>query len=70
VDCNHFRYGQCNTQVRGTTEVVCRLVICQHPASVPGMNCNATQKIDNRTCAHEADCLKGLVVQPPAEGGA
>ena len=31
IDCNHFRYGQCNTQVHGTTEVVCRLVICQHP---------------------------------------
>jgi hypothetical protein len=70
VDCNHFRYGQCNTQVRGTTEVVCRLVICQHPATVPGMNCNATLKVDNQTCGHEADCLKGLVVQPPAEGGA
>jgi hypothetical protein len=50
--------------------VVCRLVICQHPATVPGMNCNATQKVDDRTCGHEADCLKGLVVQPPAEGGA
>jgi len=70
VDCNHFRYGQCNTQVRGTTEVVCRLVICQHPATVTGLNCNATEKIDNRTCNHEADCLKGLVVQPSAEGGA
>jgi len=70
VDCNQFRYGQCNTQVAGTTEVVCRLVICQHPATVPGMNCNATQKVDDRTCGHEADCLKGLVVQPPAEGGA
>ena len=32
IDCNHFRYGQCNTQVAGTTEVVCRLVVCQHPA--------------------------------------
>jgi hypothetical protein len=70
VDCNHFRYGQCNTQILGTTEVVCRLVICQHPATVPGMNCNATLKTDNQTCAHEANCLKGLVVQPPAEGGA
>ena len=33
------------------------------------MNCNATQKVDDRTCKHEADCLKGLAVQPPAEGG-
>ena len=36
VDCNHFRYGQCNTQIHGTTEVVCRLVICQNPATVAG----------------------------------
>jgi hypothetical protein len=70
VDCNHFRYGQCNAQVGGKTEVVCRLVICRHPASVPGINCNATQKVDNRTCMHEADCLKPLAVQPPGGAGA
>ena len=34
IDCNHFRYGQCNTQVKGTTEVVSRLMICQSPATV------------------------------------
>jgi hypothetical protein len=70
VDCNHFRYGQCNTQIRGTTEVVCRLVICQHPASAAQLGCNDTLKIDDRTCAHEADCLKGLGVQQPGGGGA
>jgi hypothetical protein len=70
VDCIHFRYGQCNTQIGGTTEVVCRLVICQHPATVPGLNCNATQKVDNRTCKHEAPCLQPLAVQLPGGGGA
>ena len=70
VDCNHFRYGQCNTQIGGTTEVVCRLVICQNPASVAAMNCNGTEKVDNRTCTHEARCLKGLAGQPPQSGGA
>jgi hypothetical protein len=70
VDCNHFRYGQCNPQIPGRTEVVCRLVICRHPASVPGLNCNATQKVDNRTCKHESDCLKGLAVQLPGGAGA
>jgi hypothetical protein len=70
VDCNHFRYGQCNTQVVGTTEVVCRLVICQNPASVPGMNCNGTEMVDNKTCTHEAGCLKGLAEQLPGGGGA
>jgi hypothetical protein len=70
VDCNHFRYGQCNTQIHGTTEVVCRLVICQNPATVGGMNCNATEKVDDNTCAHEAGCLEGLAVQPVNSGGA
>ncbi len=70
VDCNHFRYGQCNTQVQGTTEVVCRLVICQSPATVPGFACNGTLMIDDNTCAHEAGCLKDLAVRLPGAEGA
>jgi hypothetical protein len=70
VDCNRFRYGQCNSQVVGTTEVVCRLVICQNPATVPGMNCNGTEMVDDNTCRHEAGCLEGLAVQLPGGGGA
>ncbi len=69
VDCNRFRYGQCNTQVHGATEVVCRLVICQHPASAQ-IGCNDTPMTDNRTCKHEASCLRGLAVQQPGGGGA
>jgi hypothetical protein len=70
VDCNHFRYGQCNTQIAGTTEVVCRLVLCRNPATVPGMNCNGTEMVDNRTCTHENSCLQGLAKQLPGGGGA
>jgi hypothetical protein len=70
VDCNHFRYGQCNTQVQGETEVVCRLVICQHPGAVPGLNCNSTEMIDDNTCSHEAGCLKGLAIPVHGGGGA
>jgi len=70
VDCNHFRYGQCNTQVQGTTEVVCRLMICQSPATVAGMNCNGTEMVDDNTCNHEDDCLEGLASQLPGGGGA
>jgi len=70
IDCNQFRYGQCNAQIQGTTEVVCRLVICQHPGQVPGLNCNSTEMVDNNTCSHEADCLKGLAVPLSGGGGA
>jgi hypothetical protein len=70
IDCNHFRYGQCNTQVAGITEVVCRVVVCQHPASVAGFNCNSTFKVDDVTCPHNAGCLKDVVEQLPGAGGA
>lgn len=70
VDCNHFRYGQCNPQVQGTTEVVCRLVVCQHPGQIPGINCNSTEMVDNNTCGHEAGCLRGLAIPAPGGGGA
>jgi hypothetical protein len=70
VDCNLFRYGQCNTDVADTTEVVCRLVICQNPASVPGLNCNGTLMVDDAVCHHEARCLKGLAIAEPGDGGA
>ncbi|MEA2390284.1 MAG: hypothetical protein QOK31_393 [Solirubrobacteraceae bacterium] len=69
VGCNHFRYGQCNAQVHGTTEVVCRLVVCKHPASIADFHCNHTYKVDNSTCGHEGSCLEPLLVQG-AGGGA
>lgn len=57
IACNVFRYGQCNTDVPGVTEVVCRVVVCEHPASIAEFNCNSTYKQDNRTCTHESPCL-------------
>jgi hypothetical protein len=70
VDCNRFRYGQCNAQIAGQTEVACRLVVCKHPADIPAFNCNRTYKQDDRTCGHEAPCLTTAVVELPAGGGA
>ena len=70
VDCNWFRYGQCNTQVEATTEVVCRLVVCQNPATVEAWGCNASVAVDDTTCDHEAGCLEGLAQQLPGGGGA
>ncbi len=57
VGCNHFRYGQCNTQIGEITDIVCRVVVCENPATIPELNCNSTYKEDNRTCGHEAPCL-------------
>jgi hypothetical protein len=54
--CNWFRYGQCNTQVLGTTEVVCRMVTCTSPATL-FVNCNGTYFQDDNTCSHEEGCL-------------
>jgi hypothetical protein len=45
------------------------LVICEHPASVADLGCNATEKVDDNTCAHEAGCLEGLAIQLPGGGG-
>lgn len=70
VDCNRFRYGQCNAQVPGTTEVVCRVVVCEHPAGIPEFNCNPTYKEDDLTCGHDRPGLTPLVVQLPGSGGA
>ena len=69
VGCNHFRYGQCNTQVAGTTEVACRVVVCQHPSSISEFNCNHTYKVENAVCGHEGGCLKPTVEQLPGAGG-
>jgi hypothetical protein len=68
--CNVFRYGQCNTQIKGTTTVVCRVVTCERPNRIPGLNCNSTLMIDDAVCGHEAGCLEPMAVQLPGGGGA
>ena len=59
VDCNHFRYGQCNTQIGGTTEVVCRLMVCQNPAQYPPLASQRTKgpktsRIPHSPCGSDA----------------
>lgn len=70
VNCNVFRYGQCNTQVPGVTEVSCRVVVCENPAGIDGFNCSASVAVDDNTCSHESTCLTPLVGQLPGAGGA
>jgi hypothetical protein len=68
--CNVFRYGQCNTHIKGTTTVVCRVVTCEKPSQIESLNCNATLMIDDAVCGHEAGCLEPMAVQLPGSGGA
>jgi hypothetical protein len=58
VCCNNFRYGQCNTQIAGVTQVVCRVVTCITPWEWDPA-CNRTVRVDNRTRSHNAACLPG-----------
>jgi hypothetical protein len=68
--CNVFRYGQCNTHIKGTTAVVCRVVTCEKPSRIPQLNCNSTLMIDDAVCGHEAGCLEPVATQLPGSGGA
>ncbi|MBV8941850.1 MAG: twin-arginine translocation signal domain-containing protein [Solirubrobacterales bacterium] len=69
IDCNVFRYGQCNTQIGGITPVYCRVVVCQNPARIDGFNCSSSVAVDDNVCSQTADCLTPLVQQVPADGG-
>lgn len=58
ICCNNFRYGQCNQQIPGITEVVCRVVICTPPWEWDD-TCTTTVRTDERTREHSASCLHG-----------
>ncbi|MGN6611836.1 MAG: LGFP repeat-containing protein [Angustibacter sp.] len=55
VCCNAFRYGQCNTHVRCSGGVACRVVSCIAPYK--WANCTTTSLTDNATAEHSAPCL-------------
>ena len=57
VCCNAFRYGQCNTQVKCSGGVSCRVVSCVPPYS--WTNCTTTSLSDDATAEHNAPCLQG-----------
>lgn len=69
VACNVFRYGQCNTQIHGTTAVVCRVVTCENPGKLD-IGCSTAVMIDDAVCGHEAGCLEPPALQLPGVGGA
>ena len=55
VCCNAFRYGQCNTHVKCSGGVHCRVVSCVPPYH--WANCTTTALRDDRTKEHSAPCL-------------
>jgi hypothetical protein len=55
VCCNAFRYGQCNTHIRCSGGVACRVVSCVAPYK--WANCTTTSLTDNATAEHSAPCL-------------
>lgn len=58
VCCNVFRYGQCNQQVPGVTEVVCRVIICTPPWEWDP-SCTTTVRTDPATRSHNSPYLPG-----------
>ena len=68
--CNVFRYGQCNTHIKGTTAVVCRVITCENPGELKGFGCSTARMVDDATCPHEAPCLEPAAAQVGASGGA
>jgi hypothetical protein len=70
VACNIFRYGQCNTQVRGITAVVCRMVLCENPSRVSKLHCSSSLAIDNAVCDQDAPCLEPRARELAGAGGA
>ncbi|HSK98390.1 MAG TPA: hypothetical protein VK891_17315, partial [Euzebyales bacterium] len=58
VCCNVFRYGQCNTQIRGVTQVVCRVITCTPPWQWDPA-CGRTVRTSDATRTHTSACLPG-----------
>ena len=50
-------------KIGGVTEVSCRVVVCQNPATIDGFNCNGSVAVDDATCSHEWNCLSPRVRQ-------
>jgi hypothetical protein len=69
VACNVFRYGQCNTQIGGVTEVVCRMIVCENPSLITALNCSSSVAVDDAVCGHDVPCLEPAAVELAGAGG-
>ncbi len=55
--------------IDGTTAVVCRLVVCENPATISELHCSAALATDNAVCGHEAPCLEPAALELVGAGG-
>jgi hypothetical protein len=55
--CTHFRYGNCNNQIRCVGPIVCRLVTCSKPWELEP-TCTTAQRTDGNTRFHHRPCLE------------
>ena len=69
VACNVFRYGQCNTEIPGVTPVVCRMVVCENPSTIPSLNCTSSLAVDDLVCDQDAPCLAPDALELAGAGG-
>lgn len=69
VNCNVFRYGQCNTHIGGVTPVVCRMITCRNPSEIEWLGCGDSLAVDDAVCGHDAPCLEPLAVELQGAGG-
>lgn len=56
--CTHFRYGQCNRDVKCLGPIICRVVTCTTPWSLEP-NCSRSSRTDEHTRHHDRPCLAG-----------
>jgi hypothetical protein len=70
VACNVFRYGQCNTEIEGTTAVVCRMVTCENPSTISELHCSASLAVDDAVCGHDVPCLEPRALELAGAAGA
>jgi uncharacterized protein with LGFP repeats len=70
ICCNAFRYGQCNTQVKCSGGVHCRVVSCVAPYK--WASCTTTSLQDDRTAEHSSPSLPrwGVIEQKYRDLGA
>jgi len=64
--CTHFRYGQCNRQMKCLGPIICRVVTCVAPWRLEP-TCTTASRTDEATRNHNRACLSELSSPPTGE---